>query len=103
MMKQIEIKRGDLEVVNAHALKVGELVACHGEVFRLTERNVSTSHDVTEHQGETVWFRTEHLGHHAAWPQTMPAHWIADWTVQGNRLATFCRIGDPEAIKRITA
>jgi hypothetical protein len=102
-IKQITLKRGELELVKTHDLAVGDLVVCHGEVFRLLERNVSTSHEIrSEEAGACIWFTTAHMGHEAGYPEgVMPAHWTADWTVQGNRFATFARIGDPAAIAAI--
>jgi hypothetical protein len=84
------------ETVNTHALKVGDRVLAHGAVFELTERHHSLSHSpLVGNVGPSgcVWFRTKFVGAsdngHA-----IPAHWLHDWRIQGNYLATWRRVTD---------
>lgn len=88
---QLQIERDALEWANTHQLAVGDVVLCHGDAFRLTERHVSQS-EFTERQGECIWFKTEYLGRAVGSPAVIPGHWVNDWTVQGNKLASFSRV-----------
>jgi len=79
---------------NTHELKVGDVVNCHGSLFELIERASAPSELPSDANGDNggdcVWFTTEYLGHDGAkGDETIPPSWRKDWTVQGNRRATW--------------
>ncbi|MNZ81402.1 hypothetical protein D3C78_1000660 [compost metagenome] len=78
------------ECVNTHELKEGDFVISHGVLFQLHSRkDWGMAPDDTEYRGSCVTFKTDLI----VFPATasMPKHWAEDWTVQGNKLASWLR------------
>jgi hypothetical protein len=80
---------------NTHELKTGDVVLCHGSFFRLATRNEAGP----DRHGTTVWFTTQYLGAADGFKEEIPAHWRADWTIQGNERANWSVVtaGAPRA------
>lgn len=76
--------------VNTHELQTGDVVMCHGCLFKLTERKEWPTKDDTEYRGVCVAFQTELLEYNE--PTPMPRHWAIDWTIQGNKLAMWAKV-----------
>ncbi len=84
----MKFKTSQGETVTTDELRVGDVVYVHGAVFKLTS--------VREYMpgpggcaGPVFSFKTEVLD---AGETEIPAHWLGDWTIQGNRLAKWCRL-----------
>ena len=73
------------ETVDTHALKVGDQVFAHGEVFQLT--SIYTRMPLSPR--DAVGFRTRLI--RTYWCE-MPRHWADDWHIQGNALARWQRV-----------
>lgn len=78
------------KTVNTHELQSGDVVACHGCLFKLTERKEWPAADDTEYRGVCVTFQTELLVY--ASNGNMPYHWALDWVIQGNKLAMWAKV-----------
>ena len=70
------------------ALQDGDLVLTHGVVFRLRDRKPTST-------GEGVWFKTDVVLDTDPERLGIPAHWLDDWTIQGNARATWAKVIDP--------
>jgi hypothetical protein len=88
------------QLVNTHELSEGDVIMNHGMRIRLGERHevqrdgrtvvwfpgtVTNHNDVTDRDGQAVWPLTGLL------KTSGPDAW--QWTVQGNELATWHRVG----------
>lgn len=74
-----------VEYVSTHRLKEGDLVRHHGVVFRLKDRKERVEKD--DPNTPVVWFKTELV--HEPEDHHIPRHWLKDWVIQGNHLATW--------------
>jgi len=94
-------KMTGVETVTTHELRNGDVIASHGSLFKLKDRKVSQSHDVTDYGGEVIWFRTAYLGPLLKGGQeSIPSALRKDWVIQGNKLATWARITAAKGRKR---
>lgn len=89
-----------VETVSVPQLQVGDVVGCHGGVFRITSRREV---DRNDENGATVACQTECLDYRGC---NIPKHWVerpGGWIIQGNRLATIGRFTDADLLKRYSA
>lgn len=75
---------------NTHQLQVGDYVELYGSLFLLTERKAWPNKENPEN-GDVISFKTKCLYHDKS-PGGIPAHWVKDWTIQGNRLARWAKV-----------
>lgn len=83
------------KLVNTHELKDGDVVLCHGVLFRLKNRKdwgVDEGFD-PEKQGSCITFETDLL-HYPEEGSVMPRGWVEGWVVQGNKLAKWVKVED---------
>jgi hypothetical protein len=72
--------------LNSAQLSVGDIVVCHGGLFKITERHESKSHK--NDYGPTWWTKSTFLGLADGFTQcSIPEAWRKDWNIQGNKLA----------------
>lgn len=88
---------GQRETVTTHDLRDGDVIVYYGVAMRLRDRK-SAPTDLAkagtpeaERFGDTVWFKTD-IVDDTRNNGFIPASWLRDWTVQGNKLATWCRV-----------
>lgn len=79
------------ESVTTHDLADGDIVKVYGCTFRLKDRKewpIASNEDPVR-QGACITFATDGLEYS---PDCgFPQWWFDDWTVQGNKLATWAR------------
>ncbi len=88
---------GQRETVSTHDLRDGDVIVYYGVAMRLRDRKsrptdlAEAGTPEAERFGDTVWFKTDILDDTRN-NGFIPAHWLKDWTVQGNKLAKWCRV-----------
>lgn len=82
------------ESVNTHQLNDGDVIEYYGCRFQLKNRKVwpMEPKDDPVKQAEVVTFDTDLLVYCG---DVMPKHWADRWSVQGNKLAMWCRLVEP--------
>lgn len=85
-----------LETVSTHDLAEGDCILYYGVTFRLRDRkeHAMRAGDNPETQGVCVTFRTDVVAD--ASNGFFPKSWLKDWTVQGNGMARWARLVDPQ-------
>lgn len=83
-----------ITTTNTHELKAGDVVMHYGVFFLLLDRKTypMREDDCPELQGECVTFSTKCVGSTVS-GDVFPMHWRKDYTIQGNKLATWALIG----------
>ncbi len=85
------------EIVSTHDLRNGDVIKYYGVLFRLRDRKAAPTDlakagtPEAEKFGDTVWFKTDVVDDTKN-GGFIPASWLKDWTVQGNRLAQWSRV-----------
>jgi hypothetical protein len=80
---------------NTHQLKEGDTIQFYGCVFQLKNRKEWPPVDDAERWGAVITFDTDLLVYTDNCG--MPHHWATKWTVQGNSLAMWALLVDPQA------
>lgn len=93
-LRKRKLRRIPTETVSTHELQVGDLVSCHGAIFRLVKRNEEkrpSRHGKYEPKYDlVVWFNTELVCEGMFC--VIPKHWVNDWHIQGNGIAYWTRL-----------
>lgn len=82
-----------ITTANTHQLKEGDVIVNYGVYFQLLDRKTypMRDSDCPEKQGECVTFTTKCVGSTVS-GDVFPMHWRNDYTVQGNKMATWAVI-----------
>lgn len=86
-----------IEYVNTHELRNGDVIVHYEVAMRLRDRNARPTDlakagtPEAEHFGDTVWFHTDILDDTRN-NGFIPASWLRRFTIQGNKLARWTRV-----------